>query len=513
MIAKRVPRTASKSSYRALAEYILDLKDEGEKVLYSWSSGCGAGEDLELCITEIVATQELNTRSKNDKSYHLVISLAEGEELSEAQFKEIENHLCEAIGLGEHSRICAVHGDTDHRHMHLAISKIHPVSLNCVEPYYDKHKLQDACRELEKQFGLKAGISGEKARQKTPLSELYRGVEAFESFVRTNLREELIGLMKIPGTTWDDAQALAGKFGLEIREHGAGLVFSDVDRKLFTRVSNIDRSFSKMKFEKTLGKFKPQNIRVKAEKRYEARPTNERKGGELFAKYSAENQRVRESRKSLLSRDREVKYNRIQDIKSRYARRRSEVKSDTLMSKQQKRAVFTALAGEMKKELAACFSQSKDSRTKILADHKTSGWLEWLRDKASGGNETALEILRDKLSKTEELKEQSKLFGSKEDHSLLTGLPRKIGRTGVVEYKTGGGEFLDYGKEIVVKSASEETVKAALHAAFAKFGNDFEVNGNKEFLAMVDRLMPPEMKKEMGQERTKNIKKTLELGT
>ncbi|MDQ3231343.1 MAG: relaxase/mobilization nuclease domain-containing protein, partial [Pseudobdellovibrionaceae bacterium] len=149
MIAKRVDRKQRTSNYKTLVHYIIDRKDAGEKVRDAWSTNCASADDFDLAIKEVTFIQSLNTRSRIDKSYHLVVSLAPSEDLTRDQWREVESAFCEAIGFAEHQRICAIHEDTDHVHLHMAISKVHPKKITCVEPYYDKFKLQETCRQLE----------------------------------------------------------------------------------------------------------------------------------------------------------------------------------------------------------------------------------------------------------------------------------------------------------------------------------------------------------------------------
>src|SRR5262245_11982455 len=62
----------------ALAEYAVDSAHGGEKVEYHRITNCHS-QDIGWATKEILATQARNTRSKTDKSYHLVISFPEGE--------------------------------------------------------------------------------------------------------------------------------------------------------------------------------------------------------------------------------------------------------------------------------------------------------------------------------------------------------------------------------------------------------------------------------------------------
>lgn len=77
-------------------------------------------------MKDILVTQEQNTRSKSDKSYHLVVSCPEGERPTRNQIEDIEDWLCEAMGYCEHQRMSAVHQNTDNWHLHIAVNKVDP---------------------------------------------------------------------------------------------------------------------------------------------------------------------------------------------------------------------------------------------------------------------------------------------------------------------------------------------------------------------------------------------------
>ena len=68
--------------------------------------------------------QNLNTRARGDKTYHLVVSFPPGERPSPDQLHVIEGELIGAIGLGEHQRMSAVHTDTEHLRIHIALNKV-----------------------------------------------------------------------------------------------------------------------------------------------------------------------------------------------------------------------------------------------------------------------------------------------------------------------------------------------------------------------------------------------------
>lgn len=135
------------------ADYILDTRDGGEKVAGVRVTNCHASDAADA-TREILITQAGNTRSTNDKTYHLVFAFPDGERPADAQLHDMEDYLVAAIGLGHHQRISAVHIDTNYLHVHVAINKVDPNTHNVIEPYYDKRALMEACDELEKRYGL-----------------------------------------------------------------------------------------------------------------------------------------------------------------------------------------------------------------------------------------------------------------------------------------------------------------------------------------------------------------------
>lgn len=116
MISTKQPSPKPKNdNYARLANYIADASHEGEKCLMSWNTGCMAGDDFQLGISEVLATQDCNTRTKKEKTYHLIVSFRPEDEakLTEKDFKDIEQRFAEVLGFEEHQRHCGVHNNTE----------------------------------------------------------------------------------------------------------------------------------------------------------------------------------------------------------------------------------------------------------------------------------------------------------------------------------------------------------------------------------------------------------------
>ena len=125
---KREHQPADPASWTRLNAYILDTEHQGEKVAWARATNCQT-DDPGWAVKEILATQARNTRSRGDKSYHLVVSFPEGEKPTREQIEDIEDRLCAALGFDEHQRVSAVHQNTDNWHLHIAINKVHPRDL------------------------------------------------------------------------------------------------------------------------------------------------------------------------------------------------------------------------------------------------------------------------------------------------------------------------------------------------------------------------------------------------
>ena len=74
MISTRVHCEPKNDSIKRLGLYIAAANHKGEKLFEKWTAGCYAGQDYNLAIDEIKATQNLNNRTTKEKTYHLVVS-------------------------------------------------------------------------------------------------------------------------------------------------------------------------------------------------------------------------------------------------------------------------------------------------------------------------------------------------------------------------------------------------------------------------------------------------------
>ena len=278
MIAKRITRTTG-DNFGRLATYIAAASDTGEKLDRLWLAGCDAGpdgeaitpKDLDMAIFEIEATQALNTRAKTDKTYHLILSFRKDRPGPEA-LQDIEQKFAAALGFAEHQRVVATHQNTDNFHMHVAINKVHPVTLNCVTPFQDFRALEATCRAVEQHYGIsvdngraEAPVAAMTPQNMSPplsppiLSPAARDFEAhrWEVSFERHMGELLPALeaARVDATSWQELHDAFAHHDLRIKIRSNGLVITDRSGKHRMKASSLALHFGKPALEKQLGPF------------------------------------------------------------------------------------------------------------------------------------------------------------------------------------------------------------------------------------------------------------------
>jgi hypothetical protein len=520
VIAKRAARrNDSRSSFQALAAYLLDAGHGGAKVAFSQVTNCLA-DDPGLAVKEIEATQALNRRTKNDKTYHLVVSFRAGERPTEAQLRDIEREVCEAIGFGDHQRLSALHTDTDNLHLHIAINKVHPRTRNCIEPYYDKYKLGDICRVLELRYGLERDphigqhvldASERRAAGRPGDMERHAGVESFRSWVKGAPAAALAEVLDRPEATWHDLHRALARFDLTLRPRGAGLVIghrtlrlrSGQAQRLFVKASDVARALGRAALEQRLGPFEapdPETTATAPETSYHPRPLHRHAYRErLYQAYRRERDEwltLKRRRLEDLTRKREA---RVKEIQVRYTARRLEVLRDGMLGKRIKHDLYAKLKTQRLAEQKALRAEFARRRAAIHAEHPVMAWQTWFMARAARGDAAALAVLRTRRTPVikgvgSEILQGTPPFDtsgndpevSKGGAQVFSGLRHRVHANGDVTYELANGErFRDEGPRLRLAGAEASAVEAALRIAQAKFGPCLEVQGSEAFRRQV----------------------------
>lgn len=255
---------------RNLARYIRAPanRNSKEKCVYSNARGFFS-EVPEVQIAEMVALAEESTRSENPVD-HYVLSLREGETPSVSQVEEAVTIFFDELGLTGHQCIYGLHADTKNPHIHIAVNRVHPESLKCVEVNggFQLEAVHRAVARIEHAQGWQPEENaryivmpnGELARvvperqKAAKLDQQRRDMEnrtGEKSAVR--IAKESIGDVFKTATTWQELHTRLAAVNLRYQRTGSGAVIYVAD--VAVKASSVDRTASLAKLEKKLGTF------------------------------------------------------------------------------------------------------------------------------------------------------------------------------------------------------------------------------------------------------------------
>ena len=101
-------------------------------------------------VTEAIAA---GTRCENP-FFHVQVRNPKNEVLTRAQWRHVADRIDTKLGFANQPRAMVFHVKDGHEHMHLAYDRIDAEIMKAIDPGLFKNKLKEACRELEKEFGL-----------------------------------------------------------------------------------------------------------------------------------------------------------------------------------------------------------------------------------------------------------------------------------------------------------------------------------------------------------------------
>ncbi len=484
--------------WRKTADYILDKKGGGERVDAIRVTNC-ANEEPGLALAEIANVQERNTRSKTDKTYHLIVSFPPGEKPPPDQLHDIEDRLCEAIGLADHQRISAVHNDKNHFHFHVAINKVHPQTFKAITPYFDEMRLQAACIALEATHGLtptnhQMPVPGQgKVKGPAEAMELQGKQQSLIQWVRDEAGPALLNVQET-GQGWQDLHKAAAAYGLEIKPRGAGLVITVASDK-YARVkpSEIDRRLSFGALTSKWGKFQaPRGPQPALERVYPRAPVLTRRPAtaELFKEFQRDRRRALDERNTERETRREAASAWRREMSNWAAERRAAIKAMPF-TVEGRRQAYAALKRD--KALAAERETARRAEERRQAAARSlPTWQTWLQDQAARGDTVATEVLRSADHRQAELG-AAVLSAENADqarHVVYQHLRPTVGRNGEITYRVAdGGRVTDQARQVRVDEVSVAASFLALSLAADRFGDrPLAVAGTDSFKAQIASL-------------------------
>lgn len=478
MIAKHFPmKSLGKSDFSGLVKYLSDSQNKNERVGDINITNCNS-VDIDSAILEVLATQQINQRASGDKTYHLLISFAPDEKVTDKQLKEIEQRFIDVLGFTDHQRVSVVHHDTDSLHVHLAINKINPKKHTMHEPFLAYKAMSALCTKIEDEYGLvKVNHHARKTKSENLADDMERhtGVETLLNWIKRNCVDELR-----EAKDWQEFKNTLDANGLSIRVKANGFVIETYER-LSVKASSVDREFSKQNLEKKFGAFvdEERKHRPKPKKQYIEKPLS--KGydtTELYALYKRQQDKSAQVRVDAMALAKEKKARKIKSAKLT-----AKVKRDSLklmkLSSDSKRRLYSLISHSLVKNISNINADYRNSTQTIYSRCKKQVWADWLRTQAMNGNEQAIAALRGRSGK------DNLIFNTITGNGkniYVSPMRDNITKEGVVIYSNKRFAIRDDGKHIKVsRDASHDGVIAALQIAVAKYGNVIKVDGDKEF--------------------------------
>ncbi|MDN5071422.1 relaxase/mobilization nuclease domain-containing protein [Aliarcobacter butzleri] len=490
MIVKKVIfKNQTKSSFKQLAKYALDVENNNAKILvdymldtnnemekveaYSFTN-CSF-ENNEDNINEIINTQKLNTTSKQDKTMHLIVSFQEDEKPSIEILNAVEKELMEALGMEQHQRLSVVHSNTNNLHIHIAVNKVDPLTLKVVNPYNDVGILQEAAIKLEKKYNLKIDNHISKYEREQSKYNIHTMTLDFETWVKEKLTDKIDILFKDEKTTFDNIQELLSEYDLEFRERRKGFVISSKSDKLFCKASSIHRELSKQQLEKRFNSLElkqdlqiensvNQDLEAKNEKitvQEEAKKFNKFEGiksNKLWEKYQENEKR----KKTAL--ERELKYIKLRRNEFGSSISSMKFNKETIKHIKNQRMIFRTRTRELYKK------------------YKRVSYRDYLINEAVKGNEEAILALR---RKKPNLDIEENTLSSNNDRAKIFDDVDYITKEGYKVYKDNANKLIDKGNHLKIsyikKEDNKDFILNSILKSIERFGNTLNITGDEKF--------------------------------
>jgi len=173
--------------------------------------------------------------------YHMIISWRPDEAVSDVTMREVADQALFDLGLNEHQAVLAAHRDTDHRHLHILVNRVHPETGKAWHTSKDWARFE---RSIARQ-ALKRGLLKVDGRHNTPelMARENKRARDSEYQMAKRLQREIpkdrwsveeiksrrLQLAPIfeQSRSWDQLSRLLSAEGLSLTAKGQGLVIDD----------------------------------------------------------------------------------------------------------------------------------------------------------------------------------------------------------------------------------------------------------------------------------------------
>jgi hypothetical protein len=478
--------------------------DGAEKCAYRGARGflsdTPASQKAEMAALAMAAPQSA------DPICHYVLSMREGEHPSREQVDEMVHIVLDELGLRDHQAIYALHRDTDHDHVHLVVSRVHPESERVVRAGggWDRRALLQAVSKIEIAQGWQQTATpaaqreaaeaerrrktsreerrGERARERPRANDRARdGAHRHGERSAAEIARERAGHLFHPkgGTrTWAELHAALAARGLRYEKKGSGAIIWVGETAV--KASDVSRDASYAQMAKRLGAYQPVSHQQAEQARAHApgpEPTDRAAGSTDRATW-AEYQRMRRERQAEGRADRAALTARHrQERAALQAAQRERRRAVTAGNWRGRGAALNALRSQLAAQNARDRLELRDRQAHeraARAKKSAKSYEDWLRQQGRGQQADAYaRWIAPRLMGENQpaLPRDIRAFSS-----------RVVGAT--VEYRRDADRrlaFVDAGRAINMTSSREDDATlAALQIAQAKWGR-VQISGSSEF--------------------------------
>ncbi|MCG8457251.1 MAG: AAA family ATPase, partial [Holophagales bacterium] len=245
-------RTGLGSSFVGLAAYL--EKDPEQLVHFESTLGIDDPGTVARVLQALAGQQ--NERLEKPV-YHFGFSLAPGEQLTVEQWRQVVKHAIQELGAEGHDYFWAIHGDTEHAHVHVALSRSSAAGP-AWRPGHDIPALQRVARAAEKAYGLRVVPSSrEVARQRGRRGLSDGAFQAARARSEVPFADEIhFHTSKIfrSSRSWKELEDRLAKEGLafEASSRGYGLLLKDTEGRK-TPLFRVHPDLGRRRLEHRLG--------------------------------------------------------------------------------------------------------------------------------------------------------------------------------------------------------------------------------------------------------------------
>jgi hypothetical protein len=171
--------------------------------------------------------------------YHVSINWHHDDKPTPDEMRFAASRLLHDLGLEEHQVLMVAHRDTEHRHVHLMINRVHPSTHMTWDNKNDYYRLRASMARLEREMGWR------------PVGKAYRHMDRAADQAAYRIKKAGWEAMHT-SRSWPELEERLSQAGLTLKPSGPGLVVTD--GKFYVKASDFHRSLSRQGLERRFGK-------------------------------------------------------------------------------------------------------------------------------------------------------------------------------------------------------------------------------------------------------------------